>query len=72
MQSALSLVMSDAALGRLFRLGRDIRVLRPLTLAFVAFNPYSPAGHRFDSAAFRQAMRAVTDLPLINVAEDVN
>jgi hypothetical protein len=71
-QSALSLVMSDAALGRLFRLGRDIRVLRPLTLAFVALNPYSPAGHRFDSAAFRQAMRAVTDLPLINVAEDVN
>ena len=71
-QSALSLVLTDAALSRLFRLGRDIRVLRPLTLAFVALNPFSPAGHQFDSLAFKQAMRGVTDLPLINVAEDAS
>lgn len=70
-RSPLSLVMADKPLSHLFRLGRELRVLTPLRLAFVALNPVSPAGHRFDPAAFRQAMRAVTGLPLINVLEDV-
>lgn len=69
-QSPLSLVMADTALEKLFLLGRDIRVLRPLTLAFVAMNPCSPAGHRFDAAAFRAALRAVTDLPIFDAMED--
>lgn len=70
LQSPLSLVVEDAVLRRLFRLNRDIVVLRPMTTAFVAYNPFSPAGHRFDSQAFRAALAQQTALPLINVAED--
>ncbi len=70
LQSPLSLVVEDAVLRRLFRLNRPIVVLRPMTTAFVAYNPCSPAGHRFDSQAFREALAQQTSLPLINVAEE--
>lgn len=68
--SPLNLVMRDDVLRRLFRLGRDIRVLRPLKVAFVAMNPVSPAGHAFDPSAFRAALAGVSDLPLIDVLEE--
>ena len=68
--SPLSLVMADSQLEKLFRLKRPIRVLEPLTVAFVACNPYSPAGHRFDGAAFKEALAQRTSLPLINVLEE--
>ena len=69
-QSPLSLVMPDEQLKKLFLLKRDIRVLSPLKVAFVAFNPISPAGHAFDSADFRRALARKTRLPLINVLEE--
>ena len=66
----LSIVAGDDALRHLFLMERPLRVLRPLRVAFVAANPYSPSGRRFDNAAFLAALRAVTDLTVINVLED--
>lgn len=66
----LSIVAGDDALRHLFLMERPLCVLRPLHVAFVAANPYSPSGRRFDNAAFLAALRAVTDLNVINVLED--
>lgn len=65
-----ALVAGGTELAHLLRLDRDILVLRPLRVAFVAVNPFSPAGYRFDSAAFMKALEGITPLPLINVLED--
>ena len=72
LRSPLSLVAEGQTLRNLFLLERPIRVLQGLRLAFVAVNPFSPAGHRFDSAAFKTALSEITDLPLINVMEDTD
>lgn len=71
LKSPLSLVMEDTQLRHLFLLHRPIRVLYPLTLAFVAINPVSPAGYAFDAAKLRSAMAGITQLPLINAAEEL-
>ncbi|MGI6686977.1 MAG: hypothetical protein ACOX6Y_01210 [Christensenellales bacterium] len=70
LRSPLALVAEGRELKNLFLLDRPLRVLMGLRLAFVALNPFSPAGHRFDAAAFKDAIRQATDLPLINVLED--
>jgi len=67
-----ALVLPDDVLRHLFQTGRDIRVLRPMTVAFVAINPFSPAGHRFDGERFLTSIRKVTDLPVIDVLEVIN
>ncbi len=72
LKSPLSLVTEGQELRNLFLLERPLLVLQGLRLAFVAVNPYSPAGHRFDSAAFKAALSEVTDLALINVLEDTD
>lgn len=69
-RSPLSLVIEDHSLGRLFALGKPIQVLNTLQLAFVALNPFAPAGYRFEYAQFLDAMSAVTNLPRINVLEE--
>lgn len=70
LQSPLSLVVDDAELKHLFLLERNIRVLYPLNLAFIAINPVSPAGYAFDPDSFRDALGQITHLPLINAAEE--
>lgn len=72
LRSPLALVMDDTSLKHLFLMNKPIRVLRQIKLAFVALNPYSPDGHQFNNVAFHQAMREKTDLPLINVLEEVS
>lgn len=72
MKSPLSLVAEGRELKNLFILGRPLRVLAEVRLAFVAVNPFSPAGHRFDAAAFKESLGRVTRMPLINVMEDTD
>ncbi|HAQ56371.1 MAG TPA: hypothetical protein DCR44_03060 [Acholeplasmatales bacterium] len=65
-----SIVMPDDVLRHLLLTGRDIRVLHPMKVLFVAINPFSPAGHRFDGIRFSEAIRSVTALPVIDVMEE--
>lgn len=65
-----SIVMPDDVLRHLLLTGRDIRVLHPMKVLFVAINPFSPAGHRFDRRQFEAAIRTVTALPVIDVMEE--
>ncbi len=60
-----AVVLPDDVLRHLFRTGRDLCVLRPMTVAFVAVNPFSPAGHRFDRERFRAAVKTITDRPVM-------
>lgn len=72
LKSPLSIVASGKDLQHLFTLNRPIRVLHRLQLPFVAFNPVSPAGYRFDASAFRSALTEITQLPLINALEEMD
>lgn len=65
-----SIVMPDDVLRHLLLTGREIRVLHPMKVLFVAINPFSPAGHRFDGPKYAEAIRSVTALPVIDVMED--
>jgi len=67
----LALVMPDDVWKHLLLTGRDFVVLRPMKVLFVALNPFSPAGHRFDGPRFAAAVRAITDLPAIDVLEEL-
>lgn len=69
LKDALALVAEDEALDALFRMGRPLRVLRPLRIAFLAANPVAPAGWRFDRTAFLRALRSITPLPVMDVLE---
>jgi len=65
-----SIVMPDDVLRHLLLTGRDIRVLHPMKVLFVAINPFSPAGHRFAGHQYAEAIRSVTTLPVIDVMEE--
>lgn len=69
-RDAAKLVADGRALEQLFALDRPTMVIKELNPVAVVLNPFSPAGWRFDSRAFKEAMQQVTDLPLINVLED--
>lgn len=69
-RDAAKLIADGEALLRLLALNRPLLALSALNLVAVVLNPFSPAGWRFDSQAFKAAMRKETDLPLINVLED--
>lgn len=66
----LALVLPDREIRHLLVMGRPLLALRGLNVLFVAYNPFAPSGHRFDDAAFLDALSQVTDLPLINVLEE--
>jgi hypothetical protein len=68
--SPFALVVAGDDLRRLFLADRTVAVLRPTEVLFVAANPFSPAGHRFDRGTFLEALSATTDLPVIDVMEE--
>ncbi|MDP2006078.1 MAG: hypothetical protein Q8K45_10420 [Rubrivivax sp.] len=62
------LFVDSSDLGALARLGARLVALRPIRIAGISLNPFSPLGGHFDAAAFTAAMRealpehAVTDV----------
>lgn len=70
LRSPAHLVLPDPLLDSLFRMKTAIRVLHPVRLIGIAYNPFSPVGPGFPDAAFGEALREITALPVFNVMHE--
>lgn len=70
LRSPAHLVVPDSLLDLLFRMKTAIRVLHPVTMIGIAYNPFSPVSPGFADAEFGDALRKITDLPVFNVMHE--
>ena len=70
LRSPAHLVVPDPLLDQLFRMKTRIRVLHPVKMIGIAYNPFSPVSPVFPDAEFGDALRKITDLPVFNVMHE--
>lgn len=70
LRSPAHLVVPDSLLDLLFRMKTEIRVLHPVKMIGIAYNPFSPVSVGFPDAEFGDALRKITDLPVFNVMHE--
>ncbi|MBN2695919.1 MAG: hypothetical protein JXR38_00095 [Bacilli bacterium] len=67
--SPVNLILNDNDQTIFEHMKSRISVLRPVKLAAVCINPYSPAGYRFSTVEFRKQLEACIKYPVIDVLE---
>jgi hypothetical protein len=51
-------------------IGVEIRVLHPINLAFICYNPFSPAGYQYDETTFKNYLQTQLHQEVYNILKD--
>lgn len=70
LKSPTHMVLPEVVLNNLFNSGISIKVINPVNLVGIMYNPFSPSGYIFDDNEFRDKLRNITKLPVINVMNE--
>lgn len=65
----INIQLKDENLEKLFKLNLNIFVLKPINLALVCYNPYSPRGYEFNNEEFKTKLETALKTEVINALE---